>query len=128
MAVEIRRNLIHARSEGFTCMTPSRTDQSMKDECDVNSFLRKYCSTGVLTHTNDKVPQFGDFSQMPSDYGEALALIKRSEDEFMQLPSEVRDKFDNKPGNLIKFLQDESNRDEAVKLGLVNKPVEPLCR
>lgn len=119
--MEIRKNLVHEPSEGFTCMTPSKTDQSQKDECDVNVIITNYVNSGILRHTNPNPPTFGDFSQMPSDYGEALALIQRSEEEFMQLPSEVRDKFDNKPGNLISFLQDEKNVDEAVKLGLVTK-------
>ena len=121
--MEIRKNLIHKRTEGFTWMTPSRTDQTMKDECDVNTILRKYCSTGVLTHTQEKEPMFGDFSQVPSDYGEALELMHKSREMFMELPSNIRDRFDNRPELLVKFLQDESNRKEAEELGLVNKPV-----
>ena len=122
--MEIRKNLIHEPSEGFTCNTPSRTCQEFKDECDVNNILRNYVSTGVLTHVSDKEPVFGDFSEVPSDYGEALALIQRSREQFEALPSEVRERFDNQPVNLIKFLQDEKNKDEAIKLGLVKKPVE----
>jgi len=122
--VEIRCNLVHEQSDGLTCFTPSKTQQQFKEECDVNNILRNYVDTGVLTHVSDTPPEFGDFSSVPADYGEALALIQRSEEEFMTLPSEVRERFDNRPANLIKFLQDENNRDEAVKLGLVNKPVE----
>ena len=120
--MEIRKNLIHESSEGLTCVSPSRTCQEFKEECDVNNILRNYVSTGILTHVSEEPPQFGDFSDMPSDYGEALALIRKSEEEFMKLPSEVRERFDNKPAGLIKFIQDESNYDEAVKLGLINKP------
>lgn len=105
-------------------MTPSRTQQQFKDECDVNNILLNYVNTGVLTHTSDQVPVFGDFSEMPSDYGEALALIKKSEDQFASLPAAVRDRFDNQPLSLVKFLQDRKNYDEAVKLGLVNKREE----
>ena len=122
--MEIRKNLVHEQSDGLDCRTPSRTQQQFKEECDVNNILRNYVNTGVLTHTSDVLPQFGDFSNVPSDYGEALALIQKSEEEFMTLPSEVREKFDNRPGNLIKFLQDENNIDEAVKLGLVNQPAK----
>ena len=66
---------------------------------------------------------FGDFSQVPSDYGEALELMHKSREMFMELPSNIRDRFDNRPELLVKFLQDESNRKEAEELGLVNKPV-----
>lgn len=119
----IRKNLVHEPSPGFDCKDPSMTMQEFKDECDVNNILRNYVSTGVLTHVSDQVPQFGDFSKVPADYGEALALIEESREAFMQLPSEVREKFDSKPENLISYLQDEKNKDEAVKLGLIKQPV-----
>lgn len=122
--MEIRKNLVHVVSDGLICITPSRTQQQFKDECNVNNILRNYVSTGILSHVSDQVPQFGDFSQLPSDYGEALALIERSREEFMTLPSEVRERFDSNPLNLVKFLQDENNREEAEKLGLVNKRVD----
>lgn len=120
----IRCNLVHEQSDGLDCRTPSRTQQQFKEECDVNNILRNYVNTGVLNHVSEVVPQFGDFSEVPADYGEALALIQKSNDEFMKLPSEVRERFDNKPLNLINFLQNEDNREEAEKLGLVNKRVD----
>lgn len=123
--MEIRKNLIHEPKVGIICETPSRTQQQFKEECDVNNILRNYVNTGILTHTSVVAPQFGDFADMPSDYGEALALIHESEERFKALPSEVRERFDNKPVNLIQFLQNENNREEAEKLGLVNRrPVE----
>lgn len=121
--MEIRKNFNHEPTDGLVCMSPSRTQQQFKNECDVNNILRNYVNTGVLTHVNNAEPMFGDFSQVPSDFGEALALIDRATEEFNALPSEVRAKFDNKPLNLVQFLQDESNREEAEKLGLVNKRV-----
>ena len=117
----IRKNLVHEMSEGLTCLSPSRTQQQFKEECDVNNILRNYVNTGVLTHTAAVPPEFGDFSEVPSDYGEALVLIERSKEMFNALPSDVRDRFDNKPQNLVQFLKDESNREEAEKLGLVNR-------
>lgn len=120
--MEIRKNLVHEQSEGLTCFTPSRTQQQFKEECDVNNILRNYVNTGVLNHVSSVPPEFGDFSEVPSDYGEALALIEKSNEEFMKFPSEVRERFDNKPVNLINFLQDEKNRDEAIKLGLIKQP------
>ena len=117
--MEIRKNLVHVPSVGLDCVSPSRTQQQFKEECDVNNILRNYVNTGVLTHTSAVAPEFGDFSQMPEDYGEALALIAKSKEQFDMLPSDVRERFDNQPVNLINFLQDEKNIEEAVKLGLV---------
>lgn len=120
--MEIRKNLVHVPSVGFDCVSPSRTQQQFKEECDVNNILRNYVNTGVLTYMSAVAPEFGDFSQMPEDYGEALALIAKSEEQFGMLPADVRERFDNKPVNLVNFLQDEKNREEAIKLGLLNKP------
>lgn len=105
-------------SIGFSCNSPSRTQQQFKDECDVNNILRNYVSTGVLTHTSDKEIFFADVSAAPSDYYEARKLLNDSKVAFDQLPSYVRERFDNNPYNVVKFLSDEKNYDEAVKLGL----------
>ena len=45
----------------------------------------------------------------------------------MALPSRVRRRFDNDPAELMEFLADEANREEAVMLGLIEKeePVQP---
>jgi hypothetical protein len=43
---------------------------------------------------------------------------------FEDLPAEVRFKFDNKPAELLKFMSDPANADEAIDLGLF-KPSEP---
>lgn len=117
--VEIRKNLIHEPSEGLTCVTPSKTQQQFKDECDVNNIIDNYTNTGIITHFNNDTPVFGDYSQIPSDYGEAVAMMERSREEFEKLPAKVRARFDNNPLNLVKFVMDENNREEAVKLGLV---------
>jgi len=40
----------------------------------------------------------------------------------MRLPADLRARFDNDPAQLIQFLENSDNKDEAIKLGLVNKP------
>jgi len=41
---------------------------------------------------------------------------------FEALPAKIRDRFANSPERFLAFLADPDNLDEAVKLGLVNKP------
>lgn len=48
--------------------------------------------TSVLT---DKVPMFGDFTGAPSNYAEALQLVMDAERQFLRLPMEIRNAFDN---------------------------------
>ena len=120
----IRKNLVHEPSEGFDCVSPSRTVQEFKTECDVNVIIDNYTHTGVLSHVNKSEPIYGDFSEIPKDYGEMINLLNDSKAKFDSLPSKVRERFDNDPAKMIQFLQDENNRNEAYELGLVNKPAE----
>lgn len=112
---------------------PSLADQSQKDECDINRILQRYRETGYLTdplHPGTRKPIFGDFTDIP-DYQAALDLIAKADDAFMQLPAKIRDRFSNNPQEIFDFLNDEKNRDEAVKLGLIEpkpevSPTDPV--
>lgn len=101
---------------------PTLTVQSFKDECDINKIVSRALQGSDITHVNARVAQYGDFTNVP-DFQQAQQLVIRANGMFMSLPAEVRERFANDPALMIKFLQDPKNRDEAVKLGLVNPPV-----
>lgn len=105
-------------------LEPSLTDQSGQRESDINYIMAKYEKTGLITHMAKNQGKFMDVSNVP-DYQTMLAQIQEAESAFMTLPATTRLKFQNDPGQLISFLQDEKNRDEAIKLGLVNPPPPP---
>lgn len=102
----------------------SMTKQSFVDECDINTIMRRYEATGAFPdHINQRAGRgvFGDFSDV-ADFQTALHTVMAAEEMFSELPARVRDRFGNDPEQLIKFLQDDANRDEAIKLGLVPPP------
>lgn len=112
------------QDEGLSCSGPDLTQQHFKDESDVNNIIAKYQRTGLLTDPlkpSTRQPRFGDFSDLP-DYQSALAMVEEVDDAFMELPASVRKRFDNDPVKVAEFLSDPSNRDEAIKLGLVTPP------
>ncbi|QKI28939.1 VP3 [Kummerowia striata gokushovirus] len=102
----------------------SLTKQSFRDECDINNIMRRYEATGTIDHINRRQPQYGDFSDV-SSYQEAIDIVTRAEELFSELPARVRDRFNNDPNNLLEFMADPNNKDEAMELGLIAKPVEP---
>lgn len=105
---------------------PGLTDQTQVKDCDINVILERFRQTGTLSdplHPSSRQPVFGDFTDLP-DYQGALDLIDRADQMFMQLPAKVRDRFANNPQEIFDFLSDEKNRDEAIELGLIVKPVE----
>nr|QJB19349.1 MAG: internal scaffolding protein [Microvirus sp.] len=108
------------RSVDLVCEDESLTLQSCKDECDINNILDRWQTTGVLEHSREGSGFFGDFSDV-HDYQSALALVSDAKDMFDNLPSSVRDFFANDPARLLAFVNDESNHDKAVELGLIEK-------
>lgn len=101
---------------------PTKTQQQFKDECDINNIMKRYASTGEFLHLTKKKGVYGDFSQI-DDYQGMLDKVQQAQEAFMTLPADVRTRFQNDPGSLISFLQDEKNHDEGVKLGLINPKI-----
>lgn len=98
----------------------SRTKQSFRDECDINRIMARYQNTGVLEFVQRREAQYADVSAL--DYQEACNVVAGANSMFEQLPSALRARFSNSPAKLLEFLDDPSNRQEAVELGLVESP------
>lgn len=116
-----------SRSGWLDCKEPSKTQQNQKDDCDINTIVRRFGLTGQLPD-NVRVPQYGDFTGV-QDFQTAVNAVRSASESFMELPAELRARFDNDPQKLLEFVANGDNRDEAVKLGLVKPPppapVEP---
>ena len=70
---------------------------------------------------NNRIPQYGDFVDIP-DFQSAMNAVIGAQRSFDALPANVRKRFANSPQALMEFMSDPENRDEAVRLGLVNPP------
>lgn len=105
----------------------SLTFQSMRDETDINLIIKNYKATGKLPSIKGdpmtvRYPQFGDFTQI-TDYSDAVQALNVAKEAFAELPSAVRRRFDNDPAKLVSFIEDPANIEEAVDLGLIEKPI-----
>lgn len=102
------------------------TQQSEKDDADINVIVERAKRGAVPPIGRDVAPMYGDFTMIPKDLRECLLMAKQADDLFMTLDPFVRRRFNNDPAEMLDFLNDSKNRDEAVKLGLVKAPVEPV--
>lgn len=103
------------------------TQQSGKDECDINVIVERAKRGADLSKlTRGDVPIYGDFTEIPTDLRDCLNSVRRADALFMSLDAVVRRRFENDPANLLDFLNDPNNRDEAISLGLVKAPVAPV--
>lgn len=93
--------------------------QQFKDETDINKIMKKYHSGIMTSHLNRNPGRYGDFSQV-KNYQESLNTVIKAQNSFMTLPSEIRFRFQNDPQKLLEFLADSKNKEEAIKLGIIN--------
>lgn len=105
---------------------PSLTLQSDEPEGNINTIMDKYARFGALPSLAPQAPEYVDLTNAPEDFMQAQTVILNAQAAFDALPSEVRREFDYNPANMLAFVQDESNYDRAVELGLVQKKVEPI--
>lgn len=101
---------------------PSLAIQSQKDQSDINKIMDKYYKTGMVTHLSRKQGQYADLTQI-KDYQSSLQTVIDANASFMTLPSAVRKKFQNNPQELLQFLEDPNNKQEAIQLGLIQAPI-----
>lgn len=103
---------------------PGLTKQSFRDECNINFIMDKWKRTGEIpaAQVGTMRPNYGDFTN-PNDYMTACNRVLDANEAFESLPSFLRDRFANEPANLIAFLSDPNNQDEAIRLGLAKPPV-----
>lgn len=91
--------------------------QSAEEESNINTIVRRFGLTGELP--NDlRMPRSGDFTNVP-DFHSAMNMVRQAQEEFLRVPADIRARFNNDPQRFMNFFEDESNRDEAIKLGLV---------
>lgn len=94
-----------------------RTHQEFKDECDVNLIIPKYDRTGLLTHLNEAIAQYGDYSEV-NEFQESMNLVISATENFMQIPSNIRQMFNNDPGQFFEFATNPANNEKMIELGL----------
>lgn len=126
MTIKIRKPYEPRLRVSFTCEGESLTKQSMKMECDINSIMAKWQSTGQVQHVMASEGAFFDASSAP-EYQEALNLVQEADASFMALPSSIRNRFSNSPAEFLSFIHNPDNLDEMIRLGLAekNSPASP---
>ena len=108
---------------GLSCGEPSKTVQDGRDDADINVIMERYARTGQFKPPAN-MPQYGDFTAV-SDFQSALNMVMAAESGFMELPAKLRARFHNNPADLLEFLAVDSNRAEAIDLGILATPVVP---
>lgn len=96
--------------------------QSFAESTDIHSIMRRF-ENGEIDVLEKVQGFYGDVTEMPKTYAEALQRIADSEKVFMSLPVEVRAKFGH---SFSEFLSASNDADFLVRLGVqVDDHVSP---
>lgn len=96
------------------------TKQEFKQECDINTLMSKYMSSGELPNLNQAAPQYADVTGL--DYQEAMNFVAGAQSLFNELPSSIRHRFNHDPAGFLDFCSNPDNRTEMAEMGLLKDP------
>lgn len=105
-----------SRETWLVCDEQTRTQQQFKDECDINVILDRFGMTGQLPMMTVQ-PMEGDFTEI-GDYQSALEAVRMANENFMTLPSKIREKFGQDPRKFVDFCVDPANIESVREMGL----------
>jgi phage internal scaffolding protein len=104
---------------------PTMTQVQFQAECDVNNIMAQYIHNPDphIFERNGR-GQYGDFTSA-EDFHQTMEKVTKARESFDSLDAQLRFRFGNDPGQLLSFLNNPQNKEEAIKLGLVNAPPTP---
>lgn len=117
-------NTVYSHPETEALIVPPEdaiVETGFHEDCDINCVVSRYLRKDPTLDIQEKKPVYGDFSKVMS-YEDAKQAVIEAERNFMSLPPEVRRRFNDNPAELLKFVDDDRNLDEAIKLGLCDVP------
>lgn len=121
---DVERDELEGERVELDCGTDTVTQQQFSLDADINELVRRFGITGKMPEPVLDPSYYGDVDSI-SDLRSALDVVRDASQRFGALPAAVRKRFHDDPAELFAFLDDGSNRVEAVKLGLLVERREP---
>ena len=93
--------------------TDGRTKQAFADETDINKILHRAQKAGTLSHLQKYEGMYGDFADF--DFMDAQLNLVKGRELFDELPSELRNEFNQSPAQFFDYVNDPANRDNLAE-------------
>lgn len=114
----VKRKVQHDYSKSET--NPGKTQQHFKKQCDINNIVKAHVKQGIKPMFDPSQANYGFASAI--DLQDALNVVTYANQGFAQLPSEVRNNFDNDPRKFLEFIDTEGHEDQLREWGLLSSP------
>lgn len=96
----------------------SRTSQEFAEEADINNIMARYIKTGTIPVFVDRMSIEGDQHSM--SFHEMMNVVATANSSFMQLPSAIREFFDNDASKFVDFASDKANAAQLREWGMLS--------
>lgn len=119
---ETQPELVRVRRDRKLCPTietgEGLTEQSHKQECDINYILKDYARTGFMKHANQNAGQYDDVTSV--DFQSAMDTVANVKTMFENLPSQIRAEFNNQPTQFLDYVQNPNNTEALAQRGILH--------
>lgn len=115
---------------------PGRTRQEFKKQCDVNEIVKQFIQDGDPTpfEISPTDTTVGLDAPEAQDFQTAMNTIADANAMFEELPSKIRNRFENDPMKYLSFINERDadgnlvNLDEMYDIGLAIPPAEEVIQ
>lgn len=107
---------------GLECKDPSLTVQSFAKDADLNVIARRFGITHPAQLGSPDPSQFRDTTNDP-ELRDILELKRQVHDSYLSLSPKLRKRF-RSPAEILEFLEDPDNAEEAIRLGLLTRSAD----
>lgn len=98
------------------------TQQHFADASDINKIVDRFNRTGLLGGPGRPSGRVPEFLNLTGDsFHEMLIRVEQARGAFNGLPAKIRRRFSNNPENLLRFIGDDKNIEEAIEMGFISK-------
>lgn len=105
--------------EPFYTVGDSMTQQQFAQDSKINNILKNHDRNGIIENINRGNAIYGDFSEI-TDFADAIEQIELAKAEFLNIPWEIREKFQNDAGQFFKYASNPENIEGMREMGLAN--------
>lgn len=102
----------------------SKVQNHFRDTQNINCIMKRY-RRGMPLEVEKRPMHYGDFASAAS-FQEAMNRVVSAQEQFSELPGEVKKYFNQNPAELINFINDPKNKEKAIELGLIDKEIDPF--
>lgn len=105
----------------------TRTKGSEASAVNINNIMKKFKTTGQLTHISANLMEYRDTSGA-TDLHAMMNIVADAQSDFMHMPAAIRKACNHDVGNFIPYVDNPENLEQCVAWGILPKSALPEAK